>query len=74
MIELIRIPAKHPDGRKYDYTTPDGRWHVEYFPCYGGGWSVVDTSGEIRCATHPGHATDVKTLQAAKAFITEWSA
>ncbi len=74
MTELIRVPARYPEGRKYDYITPDRRWHISYFPCHGGGWCVVDTSGEVRCRNHPGHATEVKTLQAAKAFICEWTA
>ena len=73
MAELVRTPARYPEGRKYDYATPDGRWFVRWACCYGGGWDVIDTTGEIYCENHAGHAATVKTLDAAKALITEWS-
>ncbi len=84
MVELIRIPSesyqrqREPDAfylvklrHKYEYATPDGRWLIR--ETCGHRWSVIDTTGEITCASHSRHATDVKTLAAAKAFIAEWT-
>jgi 23S rRNA G2445 N2-methylase RlmL len=85
--ELTRVPSKQyqrarPEYRdiysKYDYVTPDGRWYVEQNHDCGRGWSVIDTSGECVCTSCwrnvDGHATIKRTLAAAKAFISEWSA
>jgi hypothetical protein len=61
---------------KYDYTTPDGRWRIEQYGGCGGGWSVIDTTGKYLCGSCPrsdGHATTVRTLSAARAFISEWA-
>jgi hypothetical protein len=87
MIELTRtlsqqraeaLPEWRDTMRKYDYVTPDGRWYIQQNRGCGGGWSVTDTTGEYTCgscARNPdGHATIVRTLAAAKAFISEWSA
>lgn len=86
MIDLIRVPSKRlaqarPEYRatmnKYDYTTPDGRWYVQKDGGCGGGWSVIDTTGEYVCTScrrNPdGHAASERTLSAAKAFILEWT-
>ena len=62
---------------KYDYTTPDGRWYIEEHSGCGRGWIVIDTAGEYICTScrnGVGHATIVRTLAAARAFIAEWSA
>jgi hypothetical protein len=97
IVELIRTPsrrratARHVSSsmRKYDYVSADGRWLIQQYGGCGGGWEVIDTTGEWVCTTcawawdlHDGHghapvvrhATVVRTLSAAKAFITEWSA
>jgi hypothetical protein len=89
MIDLIRIPAPSlnkeylyttSEMRKYKhaYETPDGRWRIEraYGEC-GGGWHVIDTSGEYLCTSCrfnvAGHVTTAPTLAAAKAFVSEWA-
>ena len=71
--------------RKYDYTTPDGRWRVQQNRGCGGGWSIIDTKHEYICGScatlaelngssdFDGHATTVRTLAAAKAFLAEWA-
>jgi hypothetical protein len=82
---LIRVPSKrypNPYGYrvgKYDYTTLDGRWYVQQHGGCGGGWEVTDLTGEYVCEScfRPAtvsdqHATIVRTLAAAKAFIAEW--
>ena len=61
---------------KWDYITPDGRWYIEQYSGCGRGWSVTDTTGEYICTScrnGVGHATIVRTLAAARAFIAEWS-
>ena len=75
----INSPYLHTQiGRyKYDYTTPDGRWRIEKYWGCAGGWAVIDTTGHFfctSCANGRGHATIVRTLDAAQAFIAEWSA
>ena len=89
--ELVRAPARYLQRRpledrtseerkyKHAYQTPDGRWHIEraYGAC-GGGWYIIDTTGEHTgctcCAiSSDEHLATVPTLKAAKAFITEWS-
>src|SRR5271166_5903464 len=37
--------------RKYDYTTPDGRWRVQQNRGCGGGWSIIDTKHEYICGS-----------------------
>jgi hypothetical protein len=83
VIKLIRNPSEgyrrqqEPGAlflqklrHKYEYKTPDGRWLVR--ETCGGWWAIVDTTGRVVCERHPCHAIDVKTLDAAKAFIAEW--
>jgi hypothetical protein len=88
MIELIRVPSKQlaharPEYRarlrKYDYTTPDGRWYVQEYRGCRGGWEIIDTTGEYAACSccwknSSGHIATRRTLDAAKAFISEWSA
>jgi hypothetical protein len=81
--ELIRTPAPlstngyRPLG-KYDYQTPDGRWLLKKQDhCGGPAWSVIDTTGEVFSSGPHGrnsYATITRSLSAARAFITEWSA
>jgi hypothetical protein len=84
MTTLIRLPSRRyqrarPEYRatmnRYDYVTPDRRWYVETYPGCGGGWSVTDTTGKYVCGScRDNHTTVVRTLTAAKAFISEWNA
>jgi hypothetical protein len=93
VIQLIRVPSERHQAQqecasarpgyvpyrvaKYDYMTPDSRWLVQQNGGCGGGWKVIDTTGEYVCTScarnSEGHTTIVQTLAAAKAFITEWS-
>jgi hypothetical protein len=81
--ELIRIPVQpSPYGyrplARYDYRTRDSRWLVrKQGHCGGPAWSVTDTTGEVFSTGPHGrnaYATIARTLRAAKAFISEWSA
>jgi hypothetical protein len=93
VMELVRVPSKKHQAQvqrqledpsyvpyrfgKYDYRTADGRWYIEQYGGCGGGWAVIDTTGEYVCAScrynSDGHATIRRTLSAAKAFIVEWA-
>jgi hypothetical protein len=76
--EMLSLTSEE-EKYQHAYRTPDGRWLIQraYGAC-GGGWHVIDTSGRYVCTScrsnRDGHATIVRTLTAAKAFVAEWSA
>jgi hypothetical protein len=89
VIDLIRIPAPYLDGSdgqfvtsemekyRWAYQTADGRWLIQraYGEC-GGGWHIIDTTGEHRgqsCYGPTDHLATRSTLAQAKAYLSEWA-
>ena len=61
---------------KWAYQTGDGRWLIQraYGAC-GGGWHVIDTTGEHVGESWHGPTTELatqRTRAAAEAFLAEW--